>query len=351
MSIVDIARPEIRSLVPYSSARMEAGENGVMLNANEFPWPTAGTKFNRYPEPQPRALINAMASLYGVDAECVLVGRGSDEAIDLLVRAFCKAGRDAVAICSPTFGMYAVCAQVQDAKVVDVPLTSRFELDEAALLRAVTPATKIIFLCSPNNPTGNAISIDAIERIASALVGRTLVVVDEAYIEFSESVSATTLLGSYNNIAVLRTLSKAYALAGTRVGCLLASPDVIALLRRIQAPYPLPSPCVDLALAALEMTARSRTLALIECIKRERERVSSELASLPDVQVLPSVANFVCAQFPDGDAIYRSLLSQGVVVRNAGKYPGLSDFLRITIGTAKENDQMLDALARRCEAA
>lgn len=345
MSIVSIARPEIRSLAPYSSARMEASGGAVMLNANELPWPPTGTTLNRYPDPQPAPLVDALARLYEVAPENVLIGRGSDEAIDLLVRAFCRAGNDAVAVCPPTFGMYAVCARVQNAAVIEVPLDAAFAVDVDALLAAVAAECKLVFLCSPNNPTGNAIPIADIERIAIALKDRALVVVDEAYIEFAGGASATTLLTAHANVAVLRTLSKAYALAGTRIGCVLAHADVIALLRRIQAPYPLPTPCVGFALAALESDARTRTQAFVALIRRERERVAQTLGSLPGTSVLPSVANFVCARFSDGPATYRYLLSRGIVVRNVGAYRGLKNCLRISIGTPEENDKLLRALA------
>lgn len=344
MSIVAIARPEIRALTPYSSARMEASTGGVMLDANELPWPPAGTTLNRYPDPQPSSLVGAFAHLYDVAPDNVLIGRGSDEAIDLLVRAFCRAGNDAVAVCPPTFGMYAVCARVQNAAVISVPLTAEFAVDTDALLNAITLECKLVFLCSPNNPTGNAIAIADIERIASALENRALVVVDEAYIEFSDAVSATTLLKSHVNVAVLRTLSKAYALAAARIGCVIAHADVIALLRRIQAPYPLPTPCVDIALTALDSGAKTRADQFVTVIRGERERIARALAALNETSVLPSVANFVCVRFPDGPATYRYLLSRDIVVRNVGAYRGLENCLRISIGTPDQNDRLLRAL-------
>jgi len=351
MSIVAIARPEIRSLTPYSSARMEASGGAVMLNANELPWPPAGTALNRYPDPQPAPLVDAFAQLYDVKPENVLIGRGSDEAIDLLVRAFCKAGDDAVAVCPPTFGMYAVCARVQNACVLEVPLTASFDLDVDALLSAIAPSCKLVFLCSPNNPTGNAIPVADIERVATALVDRALVVVDEAYMEFAGSPSATELLASHANIAVLRTLSKAHGLAGTRIGCVLAHSEVIELLRRIQAPYPLPTPCIDIALHVLKPDAQARMKSQVELVCRERARVAEALAGAPGTMVMPSVANFICVRFPDGPATYRYLLSRSIVVRNVGAYRGLKNCLRISIGAPAENDRLLRALAERSLAA
>ena len=247
MSVLDLARPEIRTLQPYSSARMEAEGRQIMLNANESAWAPmgdAGLGCNRYPDPQPETLLQALASLYGVRREQLFVGRGSDEAIDLLVRAFCRAGEDAILIQPPTFGMYAVCARIQNATVIEIPLTDDFNVDIESLLAAITPATKLVFLCTPNNPSGKSVSRSDMEFLANALVGKALLVIDEAYIEFSDQASAVDLINTYDHVAVLRTLSKAWALAGARIGSLLANPDVITLIRRIMPPYPLPLPCV-----------------------------------------------------------------------------------------------------------
>ena len=347
MSIVAIARPEIRALAPYSSARMEARGGAVLLNANESPWPTTPSgALNRYPDPQPAELVALLGTLYGVEPGQVLVGRGSDEAIDLLVRAFCRAGQDAIAICPPTFGMYAVSARIQGAAVIEVPLTPQFDLDADALLVAIAPNVKLVFVCSPNNPTGGLVTLAAIARIATALANRALVVVDEAYIEFSGNPSATTLLQQLGNLAILRTLSKACALAGARIGALIGPVDVVALLRRIQAPYPLPQPCVAAALAVLNPQAQRDTAERIETLTGERERLFVGLCQLEMVQnVLPSFANFVCVRFVNSAAVYRRLLRVGIVVRNVSRYPGLGECLRITIGTPQENTRLLSALS------
>ena len=353
MSIVAIARPEIRALQAYSSARMEASGGAVLLNANESPWPASWAPgLNRYPDPQPAELVERLAQLYRVESTQVLVGRGSDEAIDLLVRAFCAAGKDAIAICPPTFGMYAVSARIQGAAVTEVPLTRAFELDVDALLAAVTPQTKLVFLCSPNNPTGGALPLSVVVRIVAALAGRALVVVDEAYVEFAGGISVTSLLSHCTNVAILRTLSKAYALAGARIGALVAPADVIALLRRIQAPYPLPLPCVDAALAALMPAARDIATTHVALSVRERDRLAPLLAALPGVRaVLPSAANFLCVRLDDAAATYRRLLDRGIVVRNVSAYPGLTNYLRISIGTPQENACLLSALSAREAAA
>lgn len=348
MSILELARPEIRAMQPYSSARMEASGGAILLNANESSWAPPGDDTldcNRYPEPQPPALIGALASLYGVRPTQVLVGRGSDEAIDLLVRAFCRAGQDAIAIQPPTFGMYAVCARIQNAAVVEIPLAEDFSLDVDAVLAAVTPAVKLVFVCAPNNPTGQEVTQAQVERLAQSLSGRALLVVDEAYIEFSDLASAAPLIDRYDNVAVLRTLSKAWALAGARIGTLLANEEVIALLRRIIAPYPLPRPSVALALQALSVDGQAQARQHIAIVREQRERMATALAALPGVRaVLPSQANFLALRLDDPATVYQRLLNAGIVVRDVRRYPQLGDALRITIGTAEENDRVLAVL-------
>ena len=355
MSVLDLARADIRALTPYSSARMEARGGSVALNANESPWPppgAAGAALHRYPDPQPAVLVQRLAQIYGVRAEQILVGRGSDEAIDLLVRAFCRAGEDAVAISPPTFGMYAVCARVQGAAVLEIPLRADFTLDADALLARLTPAVKLVFVCSPNNPTGTLVPLATIQRLAEALRGRALLVVDEAYIEFSDAPGAATLLDRYEHLGVLRTLSKAWALAGARIGSLQAAPEVIALLRRIMPPYPLPTPCVDAALAALQDDGEALVHERIAVVRGERARLAAALPSLPGVRaVLPSQANFLAVRFTAAAAAYADLLQAGIVVRDIRRYPGLADALRISIGTPEQNDALLAALAARRAAA
>jgi histidinol-phosphate aminotransferase len=353
MSVLDLARPEIRALQPYSSARMEASGGQVLLNANESAWaPPCDHELacNRYPDPQPAPLIEALARLYGVRASQVLVGRGSDEAIDLLVRAFCRAGQDAIAIQPPTFGMYAVSAHIQGASVITVPLAADFTLDVDAVLAALTPAVKLVFVCTPNNPTGQLVPLRDVTRLAQALAGRALLVVDEAYIEFSDAPSATALIDQFDNVAVLRTLSKAWALAGARIGTLLANEQVIALLRRIMAPYPLPRPCVALALQALTASGQDAARAHIAVVHEQRERMARTLAAVPGVrEVLPSQANFLAVRFDDASAVYQRLLGAGIVVRDIHRYPQLGDALRITVGLPEENDRVLDVLQNRLE--
>jgi histidinol-phosphate aminotransferase len=355
MNVLDLARADIRALTPYSSARMEASGGRVLLNANESPWSPAaeaGDGLNRYPDPQPAALLRQLAALYAVGTDQILVGRGSDEAIDLLVRAFCRAGEDAILISPPTFGMYAVAAAIQGAAVVAAPLAADFSLDADALLAALTPSVKLVFVCTPNNPSGHLVPFDTLERLALALRGRALLVVDEAYLEFAGARSATALLGEHDHVAVLRTLSKAHALAGARVGTLLAAPAVIGLLRRIIAPYPLPAASVAAALAATGSAGVEEAQARIIVVREQRERLRAALARMPEVlEILPSSANFLCVRWRDAAATYATLLRAGVVVRDVTRYRGLAGCLRISVGTPEENRVLLAALSRREEAA
>lgn len=348
MSVLDLARPNVRALQPYSSARMEASRGGVLLNANESPWPPFAaddSDWNRYPDPQPAALLNRLADIYGVATDQLLVGRGSDEAIDLLVRAFCAPGRDAIAISPPTFGMYAVCARVQDAAIVTIPLDDDFHVDVDALLSTLDASVKLVFLCTPNNPTGDLLPMERIERIAGALAGRAVVVVDEAYIEYADAASATALLGRYDNLAILRTLSKGWAMAGLRLGCLIAHADIIALLRRIMPPYPLPTPCVEAALAALSEDGIAQAKRRITMTISERKRVTDALRTCNAIiGVLTSRANFLTVRCVDSATLYRHLLNSGVVVRDVSHYPKLAQCLRFSIGTASENDRLIDAI-------
>ena len=350
MNPLDLARPGIRSLQPYSSARMEASGGSTWLNANESPWPPSGVNagLNRYPDPQPVALIARLAALYGVGVDQILVGRGSDEGIDLLVRAFCTAGRDAVLISPPTFGMYTVSARVQGAGVVEAPLCADFSLDVDALLAAVTPQVKLVFVCAPNNPTGAGVPRSAILRLAESLVGRALLVVDEAYVEFTDDDSQASVadcIGVVENLVVLRTLSKIWALAGVRLGSLLADARVITLLRKIMSPYPLPSPCVEAALRVLSNAGIREMETRRERIRCERKRVSQAMAQLGCTSdALPSQANFLTVRFHDAVTVYHALRAAGVIVRDVGHYPMLGDALRITIGTPDENDRVLAVL-------
>lgn len=355
MSLQALWRPDLAAFQPYRSARMEASSGALFLNANESAYPAPGDPLalHRYPDPQPRALLEALAACYRCAPEQLLIGRGSDEAIDLLLRAFCRSGVDAIVVTPPTFGMYAVAAAVQGARVIEVPLRVQdgFALDVEAVIAAWRPGVKLVFVCRPNNPTGGLCTRAEVLELVAALAGRALVVVDEAYIEYAEAESLIDDLPRFEHLAVLRTLSKAYGLAGARVGVLAGHPELIAGLRRIMAPYPLPTPSVAAALAVLADHGRIRRQ--IRAVIEARERLRVALECHPAVrQVLPSRANFLTFRLGDAVATYAGLCAQGVVVRQVGHYLGLADALRVTVGTVDENERFLAALdvATRCAA-
>lgn len=350
--VLALVRPEIRTLTPYSSARSEtptAGRPGpprwAWLDANENPeTPSVGAPLhNRYPQPQPADLVAALARLYRVSAEQVLVTRGSDEGIDLLLRAFCRAGRDAILVTPPTYGMYKVAAAIQHARVQTAPLDRArdFALDPRAVLRTVTPATKLVFLCSPNNPTGALLDRGAVLALARKLLGRAMVVVDEAYIEFAPTRSLAAELGAHPNLVVLRTLSKAYGLAGIRCGATLADPALIAVLRKIIAPYPVPGPVLTAALAALSPAGLAAARRSARTLVAARQRLATALARLPTVRrVWPSDANFLLVQVDDAAALMAAARARGVVLRDRSR--DVPNTLRITLGTPAENALVLE---------
>lgn len=351
--VLDLVREDLRGFAGYASARSTRLEGEIWLNANESAWPNpgdAGGMCRRYPEPQPQALRERLATLYGCTSEQLLVGRGSDEAIDLLVRALCVPGRDGVLYTPPVFGMYAVSARLQNAPALEVPLRD----DEAGLvpdIEAIIATAKqgnarLVFLCSPSNPGGRSIALAQVEQVAVALRGQALVVVDEAYAEFADEASAVSLLPRHDNIAVLRTLSKAHALAAARIGCVIADASLIAVLRRCQAPYPIPAPCTALAMDGLSDAALARTRERIAVVRAERERLGAALARLPGVRrVYPSDANFLLVRLVDAEAAFQRLLVAGVVVRDQRGAPQLHDALRITLGTPEQNARVLGVLA------
>lgn len=350
-SVLTLARPEFLGFKGYSSARMEASEGALFLNANESPWPPGAPQdepnaLNRYPEPQPKILRQRLAELYGVTVDSLLIGRGSDELIDLLTRAFCRAGIDRVLIMPPTFGMYKVCANIQGADVIEVPLlaANNFAPDWAAARAALSKGVKLAYVCTPNNPTGGAVNFTQLREFIVSASGRAVIVVDEAYFEFSENESATKFLAEFDHVVVLRTLSKAYGLAGARIGCVIAHPQVINLLRTLMAPYPIGSPVVLAALRGLQdlPLVASRITLLIA----QRKRIANALENLAGVlKVSPSVANFLTFEVTDAKAVYQHMAAQGVVVRDVSHYSGLAQNLRVSVGTPAENTQFLSALA------
>jgi histidinol-phosphate aminotransferase len=347
--VLALARPEILHLQPYSHAAWLPSL--TRLHANEAPWRPPGDStaagLNRYPEPQPKALVARLAALYGVAPDMLLVGRGSDEAIDLLSRIYLRAGTDAILQCPPTFGMYRVAAHIQGAGVAEVPLERDlgWSLDPGRLLAAWRPAMKIVYLCSPNNPTANAFDLEAIEAVCTALDGKAIVAVDEAYIEWSGRRSLSAWLERFPTLAVLRTLSKAHALAGARIGALLAHPDLIELARRVIPPYSLAQPTIEAALRALEPDALAAARARIETLLAERDYLRARLERTALVaKVWPSDTNFLMVDSEDASRFLRLSMAGGTLVRDLRANPALPSALRVSVGTREENDALIDSL-------
>ena len=348
----NLLRADLREFAGYKSARSDRIIGDVWLNANESAWANAGDasgSCRRYPEPQPQLLCQRLAELYAVTPDELLVGRGSDEAIDVLVRAFCAPGQGAIVTAPPVFGMYAVCARLHGVRVVEAPLVDTaagLVADLDAMVDAViTNRASLVFVCSPGNPSGELVGEASIVRLLQRLQGRAIVVVDEAYVEYAMQPSLVSLIADYDNLVILRTLSKAHALASARIGVAIAQPELIAMIRRCQAPYPLPGPAVALALQALEPAALAATTAHVEEAKTERARVQAVLETMTGIRrVYPSAGNFLLVRFDDAEGAYRALLASGVVVRDMRAMPQLDDALRITIGRPEDNQRMLAAL-------
>jgi len=345
-----LVRENIRRLRPYSSARSEfAGSAEVFLDANENAFGSpAGNGYNRYPDPMQKKLKKSVAELKSVDPSQIFVGNGSDEAIDLLFRVFCEPGRDECIICPPTYGMYQVSADINDIAVTEVPLTSDFHLDVSAVLSAITETTKLIFICSPNNPTGNLMRHEDVKRIAEEFNG--IVVVDEAYIDFAAEESVITELPNFPNLVVLQTFSKAWAMAGLRVGMAFASSEIISLMNRVKPPYNVSGIAQGAVLDAFE---KQRDVeAWISKTLDERSRIVASLARFEFVlEIYPSDANFVLVRTTDAKAIYTFLVEEKIVVRDRSNVQFCAGCLRITIGTSEENDRLISALERFIEGA
>ena len=359
MSIISLARPEIVAMKPYSSARKEAPGRGILLNANESPWPLLGDTgqdndglangLNRYPEPQPHELVASLANLYGVPEEQVLVTRGSDEGIDLLTRVFCRAGKDAILQCPPTFGMYRIAAQTQGAEIVSVSrlASNDFRMDRDRLLGTLEndDRIKLLFLTSPNNPTGDTIDPHLLLDLLQAAAGKAIVVLDEAYAEFSQQASATELISRYENLVVLRTLSKAWGAAGLRCGAVLAPEEVISLLRRIIAPYPLASPVVSLAQRMLANGMSGRQQRMLKEVQENKKRLLSLLADRSFIQnTWPGEANFVLIQVREAEDFLSFCAGRGVILRGYPSEPLLEGCIRISVGSKEELSALKSAL-------
>ena len=340
-----LLRPHIAKLQPYTSARDEyTGKEGVFLDANENPFGSITEQdFNRYPDPYQSALKEEIAKIKEVRPSQIFLGNGSDEAIDLLYRAFCNPGKDNVILLPPTYGMYEVSANINDVEIRKVALTPDFQLQPDKILAAADANSKILFICSPNNPSANKAKREDILFLLENFKG--LVVVDEAYIDFSDEASFTTELDRFPNLLVMQTFSKAWGLASLRLGMGFASEELIRILNKIKPPYNISGLTQETVLAAIKDKAKVDRM--IQDILAEREFLKGELEKLPFVQKIhPSHANFLLVQIPNANQVYDDLIEEKVIVRNRAKVLLCADCLRITVGTREENEALLKALSK-----
>jgi histidinol-phosphate aminotransferase len=338
-----LVRTNIRTLKPYSSARDEfKGEANIFLDANENSLGSPLVKwYNRYPDPLQLKVKEKIAFIKKIPVDQIFLGNGSDEAIDLLYRCFCEPGIDEVVIFHPTYGMYEVSANINNVKLNRVSLTEQFQLDLEALEQAIKPSTKIIWICSPNNPTGNSIDKEAIEMILNNFDG--LVVIDEAYINFSRQKSWLSDLQDYPNLVILQTLSKAWGLAGIRLGMAFASSEIIGYLNKVKPPYNISEPVQELAIKALDEIGQVNDMIVI--LVNERQNLVTSLLQQKEVlKIYPSDANFLLVKFKDASGLYKYFVDQGIVVRDRSNVVLCEGCLRITVGTPQENSKLLESL-------
>ncbi|MCD6729259.1 histidinol-phosphate transaminase [Vibrio cholerae] len=330
-----LARQQIQALTPYLSARRIGGSGDVWLNANESPfnneYKTDFARLNRYSDCQPKAMIQAYANYAGVQPEQVLTSRGADEGIELLIRAFCEPNQDAILFCPPTYGMYAISAETFGVERKKVPLTADWQLDLPSI-EANLDRVKLVFVCSPNNPTGNLVKRADIIKLLDTTKDRAIVVMDEAYIDFCPEASTVDLLAQYPNLAILRTLSKAFALAGLRCGFTLANAELINVLLKVIAPYPVPVPVAEIAVQALSPAGLARAKYQVLDLGANRAYLQVGLSMVPGVQVFEGWGNYLLVKFPDGDALFKAAWEHGIILRNSP----IENCVRISVGNREE---------------
>ena len=347
MTISQLSRKNVQSLTPYQSARRLGGSGDVWLNANEYAlspnFDLTDRTFNRYPEPQPQAVIEGYAAYAGVAPENVLVSRGGDESIELIIRAFCEP-IDSVLYCPPTYGMYSVSAETCGVALKTVPLTTDFQLNLPEIERNLD-GVKVVFVCSPNNPTGTLVKRSDLLKLLQITAGKAIVVVDEAYIDFCPQATMVNELPNYPHLAIIRTLSKAFALAGLRCGFTLANAELINVLQKVIAPYPLPVPVADIAAQALSAQGIEQVKQRIEEVLTLRADLQKNLENLPLVEkVFENDGNYLLVKFQDGPKVFKALWEQGIILRDQHKALGLANCIRITVGTKEENTRVVEAI-------
>ncbi|MFZ1715829.1 MAG: histidinol-phosphate transaminase [Saprospiraceae bacterium] len=339
MNIDALIRPNIVALKPYSSARHEfTGHGEIFLDANENPY---DTDVNRYPDPLQQELKQVISELKNIPVDQIFLGNGSDEAIDLILRIFCNPGQDEIMVLPPTYGMYQVSADIADVKVKKVRLTEDFQPDLESIRQSMGENTKVLFLCSPNNPSGNLIGIEKVKQILGFFKG--IVVIDEAYIDFCPESTTIPMIGLYDRLIVLQTLSKAWGMAAIRLGMAFSSADIISYFNKVKAPYNINILTQRFALDRLNkrQAMREQTSEILN----EKHKLMTLLPTIPCVQkVFPSDANFLLIKVTQADRIYEALVVKGIVVRNRSKEPGCENALRVTIGKPKENELLIQTL-------
>ncbi|MGO4148448.1 histidinol-phosphate transaminase [Vibrio cholerae] len=330
-----LARQQIQALTPYLSARRIGGCGDVWLNANESPfnneYKTDFARLNRYSDCQPKAMIQAYANYAGVQPEQVLTSRGADEGIELLIRAFCEPNQDAILFCPPTYGMYAISAETFGVERKKVPLTTDWQLDLPSI-EANLDRVKLVFVCSPNNPTGNLVKRADIIKLLEMTKDRAIVVMDEAYIDFCPEASTVDLLAQYPNLAILRTLSKAFALAGLRCGFTLANAELINVLLKVIAPYPVPVPVAEIAVQALSPAGLARAKYQVLDLGANRAYLQVGLSMVPGVHVFEGWGNYLLVKFPDGNTLFKAAWEHGIILRNSP----IENCVRISVGNREE---------------
>lgn len=341
MNLNNLIRENIKALKPYSSARGEfTGEAQVFLDANENPF---NQPYNRYPDPLQRKLKEKISEIKGVPPGQIFLGNGSDEPIDLLIRVFCEPGTDNIVLPDPTYGMYEVAAGTNNIEVCKVPLDSNFQINEAGILAGTDEKTKLIFLCSPNNPTGNSLDRNSIVSILERFQG--IVALDEAYIDFVAGRSFLPVLDRYKNLVILQTFSKAWGMAGLRLGMAFAAPEIIGVLNKVKYPYNLNILTQEKALELLDNSEQKEKW--VKELLEEREKLEAGLKQLPATEkVYPSDANFILVKIADARRVYESLVAKGIIVRDRSKVRLCDNCLRITVGTKEENDILLNEMSK-----
>jgi histidinol-phosphate aminotransferase len=345
INIENLLRDNIRKLNPYSSARDEyTGSIGVFLDANENSFGSIPDgKFNRYPDPHQREIKEKLSKIKKTNPENIFIGNGSDEAIDLLFRAFCEPSKDTVLIMPPTYGMYKVAADINNVEVIEIALTDEFQIETENVLNNVTPNTKLMFICSPNNPSGNLLNRNSITKILRSFNG--VVVIDEAYIDFTNDESWINELSNYNNLVVLQTFSKAWGFANIRVGMAYGDMQIISVMNKIKYPYNVNGVSQQIISQALDNEVEKNRI--VEKIISERNKLIDDLLKLSIVEkVFPSDSNFVLAKVRNANRIYDYLLDKKIIVRNRSKMINCEECLRFTVGTESENQRLIEILSK-----